>query len=70
MSDRAQRPLPTFRDMRAWDVRNLDGTLVTTISALGQALGMSRTEAARWVRAREGQRAMPKELITEARAAH
>lgn len=56
--------------MRAWDVRNLDGTLVTTISALGQALGMSRTEAVRWVRAREGQRVMPSELITEARTAH
>ena len=69
MSDRAQRPLPTFRDMRAWDVRNLDGTPVTTISALGQALGMAHSEAARWVRAREGQRVMPQELIAEARAA-
>lgn len=70
MSDQAQRPLPTFRDMRAWDVRTVDGTLVTTIAALGQVLGMSPSEAVRWVRAREGQRAMPQELITEARTTH
>ncbi|CAG7636740.1 hypothetical protein SIM91_05165 [Rhodococcus opacus] len=69
MSDRSRRPLPTFRDMRAWDVRNVDGTLVTTIGALGQVLGMSPAEAVRWVRSREDQRAMPDELIAEARQA-
>ncbi len=59
-----------FRDMRAWDVRNVDGTLVTTIAALGQVLGgMSPREAVRWVREREGQRAMPDNLIVEARQA-
>lgn|GEM_PF-1130986 len=56
--------------MRAWDVRAVDGALVTTIAALGQVLGMSPSEAVRWVRAREGQRAMPQELITEARTTH
>ena len=55
--------------MRAWDVRNVDGTLVTTIGALGQVLGMSPAEAVRWVRAREDQRTMPDELIAEARQA-
>ncbi|WP_326603369.1 hypothetical protein RBB84_18985 [Rhodococcus sp. D-6] len=70
MSERARRPFPTFWDMRAWDVRTADGTLVTTVSALGQVLGMSPSEAVQWVRAQEGQRAMPQELITEARTAH
>ncbi|WP_169918036.1 hypothetical protein [Rhodococcus zopfii] len=47
----------------------MDGTLVTTIAALGQVLGMSPREAVRWVREREGQRAMPDNLIVEARQA-
>lgn len=68
MSDHGRR-LPTFLDMRAWDVRNVDGTLVTTIAGLGQVLGKSPAEAARWVREREGQRAMPDNLIAEARQA-
>ncbi|AHK35308.1 hypothetical protein OPAG_08112 [Rhodococcus opacus PD630] len=32
----------------------------------GQVLGMFPAEAVRWVRVREGQRAMPDELTTEA----
>ncbi|WP_175428176.1 hypothetical protein [Rhodococcus pyridinivorans] len=68
MSDKSRRPLPAHRDLRAWDVRSADGRLVTDVVGLGLVLGMSPSAAAAWVRAQEGQRAMPDELIVEANA--
>ena len=67
MSERARGPLPTYRDLQAWDVRGVDGTLISTVAGLGQVLGVSATEAAQWVRGRVGVRAMPDELIADAR---
>lgn len=69
MSDRKRRPIPTYRDLRAWDVRGVDGTLVSTVAGLSQVLAMPAAEAAQWVRDREGERAMPAELITDAHRA-
>ncbi|WP_137726204.1 hypothetical protein [Prescottella subtropica] len=67
MSDRARRPLPAYRDLRAWDVRGVDGTLVTTVTDLAAVLGMPVPDAAEWVRARADDRPMPAELVAEAR---
>lgn len=61
-----RHPVPTFRDMRVWDVRGLDGDLVTSLDGLRQTLGMSYDVAVQWVRGREHERAMPSELIAEA----
>lgn len=69
MSDRPRRPLPTYRDLRAWDVRRLDGQLVTTVAELAQVLAMSVPDAAAWVLAMEGERAIPAELVADAHRA-
>ncbi len=66
MSDRARRRLPAHRDLRAWDARTIDGTLVTTIADLAALLGLTAADTARWVRAHECERAMPAELVAEA----
>lgn len=66
MSDRTRRPLPAYRDVRGWDVRGVDGALVTTIDDLAAVLGISVSAAVAWVQAHAGDRAMPAALVAEA----